>query len=87
MATIKLTAKRQATFPAEVCEQLGIRSGDSLEILPMRCKGETVWLLKPPARTPSSWIGSLRKYASGKPWTREEHGDAAGRLMAAESNR
>ncbi len=28
MATIKLTAKRQATFPIEVCEALGVQSGE-----------------------------------------------------------
>jgi bifunctional DNA-binding transcriptional regulator/antitoxin component of YhaV-PrlF toxin-antitoxin module len=85
MATIKLTAKRQATFPAEVCKELGVTSGDSLEILPLRYKNETVWVLKPPTR--ATWIGSLGKYARGakRPWTREEHGDATGRAMAGES--
>jgi hypothetical protein len=87
MATIKLTAKRQATFSAEVCRELGVTSGDSLEILPLRYKNETVWVLKPPVK--ARWIGSLGKYArdAKPPWTREEHGDAAGRALAGESGK
>lgn len=89
MATIKLTAKRQATLPAEVCKDLGINSGDSLELLPLRHKNETVWILKPTAKAKSQWIGLLSKYAgtTKRPWTREEHGDAVGRAMAEKSQK
>lgn len=89
MATIKLTAKRQATFPVEVCKQLGVTCGDSLEILPLQLDNETVWVLKPPARATSPWIGSLRKYAGNakRPWNREEHGDSIGRAIARDSEK
>jgi len=89
MATIKLTAKRQATFPIEVCKELGVTSGDTLEILPLSHNNQKVWALKPVVKSKSPWIGSLRKYAGGtkRPWTREEHGDASGRAMAEESGK
>ncbi len=89
MATIKLTTKRQATLPVEVCKALGITSGDSLELLPLLYKNEKIWALKPLLKTKSSWIGSLKRYAgkAKRPWTREEHGDLAGRALSAESGK
>ena len=88
MATIKLTAKRQATFPTEVCRELGVGIGDSLEIKSVRHENQTVWVLTPVIKKKSQWIGSLSKYAKKvKPWTREEHGSAAARAMAEESGK
>lgn len=89
MATIKLTSKRQATLPVAVCKDLGVTSGDSLELLPLRHKNEIVWALKPVAKVKSRWIGSLSQYAgkSKRPWSREEHGDLTGRAMAQESEK
>ncbi|HRJ71138.1 MAG TPA: AbrB/MazE/SpoVT family DNA-binding domain-containing protein [Terrimicrobiaceae bacterium] len=89
MATIKLTAKRQATLPVEVCKALGITRGDSLELLPLLYKNEKVWALKPVVKAKSSWVGSLSRYAAQakRPWTREEHGDLTGRAMSAESGK
>jgi bifunctional DNA-binding transcriptional regulator/antitoxin component of YhaV-PrlF toxin-antitoxin module len=86
---IKLTSKRQATFPAEVCKQLGIDDGDTLELQPLRYKRETVWVLKPIARLNRPWIGCLRKYAkkANRPWTREEHEEGIGRAWAKESGK
>jgi len=89
MAAIKLTAKRQATFPVEVCNELGVTSGDTLELLPLRHNNQKVWVLKPAVKSKSAWIGSLSKYATKarKPWTREEQGDLAGRALAGESGK
>lgn len=42
---ITLTSKRQATFPAKVCESMKIRPGSRLEILPGSQSGE--WLIRP----------------------------------------
>lgn len=86
MATIKLTAKRQATLPVEVCNELGITSGDTLELLPLRHNNQKVWALKPVVKSKSPWIGSLNKYAAKtrKPWTREDQGELAGRAMVRE---
>jgi len=87
MATIKLTAKRQATLPVEVCRDLGVTSGDFLELLPLQYENRMVWALRPVAKLKSPWIGSLSKYArkAKRPWIREEQGDLTGRAMAPES--
>ena len=42
---ITLTSKRQATFPAEVCEAMGIQPGVRLEILPGTQPDE--WIIRP----------------------------------------
>ena len=64
MGTIKLTSKRQVTFPAEVCKNLGIEPGDELELIPAVGKdGERVWQLKKAGQTPErEWLGSLNEY-------------------------
>lgn len=87
MTTIKLTAKRQATLPVEICKELGVTSGDSLELLPLRHNNQKVWAIKPVVKAKSKWIGSLSKYAGKerKPWSREEHGILAEQLWARES--
>lgn len=62
MATLqlKLTTKRQATFPVETCHALGIQPGDTLEMESRELEGETVWILKPRPALDFSWIGSLK---------------------------
>ena len=63
MSKIKLTAKRQATFPSKVCNELGVAPGDELELRPAKVGGENVWVLKPASKPRSKWIGSLKRYA------------------------
>ena len=89
MASIKLTAKRQATFPVEVCRQLGVQAGDTLELEAIRHRSETVWVLKAAGGRSPSWLGRLKKYAgnSTEPWSRERHGEATARAMAEESGK
>lgn len=65
MKAITLTAKRQATLPVEVCEDLGVKPGDKLELERRNLEGETVWVLKAPGRD-WSWLGAARRYAEGK---------------------
>ena len=70
MPKIKLTAKRQATFPSKVCQELGVAPGDQLELKPAKLSGENVWVLKPVLKPRSKWIGALKRYAinaSGDP--------------------
>lgn len=62
--TIKLTAKRQATFPVEVCSQLGLKSGDELELVPRIENGEQQWLLRKSNAPQRAWVGSLNRYAA-----------------------
>jgi AbrB family looped-hinge helix DNA binding protein len=58
MPTIKLTSKRQATLPKDVCEHLHLREGDEIELEPRVLDGETVWVLRPKT-VDWSWIGSV----------------------------
>ena len=58
MATITLTAKRQATLPKEVCEELHIEPGDRLNIERQVIDGESVWVLRP-GKVDWSWMGSV----------------------------
>ncbi len=88
MPTIKITAKRQATFPSEVCDALGVKPGDSIALEEQVRKGERIWVLKPVREAKHSWLFSLSKYArkSSRPWSRESDGDAAARAWAEESD-
>lgn len=59
MTMLTLTSKRQATFPKETCESLGLKPGDVIELKPRNEGGTKVWVLRPqPART-REWIGCL----------------------------
>ena len=57
---LKLTTKRQATFPVATCRALGIQPGDTLEMELRDVEGETVWILRPRPALDFSWIGSLK---------------------------
>ena len=57
MSTMTLTAKRQATLPRELCEELGIHPGDQIDIERAVVDGQPVWLMKP-HRIDWSWIGA-----------------------------
>lgn len=59
MPTISLTSKRQATFPARLCEDLNLKPGDLIEVEPAELSGERVWVLRR-CRTPARpWLGCL----------------------------
>ena len=65
MTTIKMTSKRQATFPTELCEDMGISPGDELVVEHKLINGELVWVLKPRGDK-LEWMGALKKYAQNK---------------------
>jgi bifunctional DNA-binding transcriptional regulator/antitoxin component of YhaV-PrlF toxin-antitoxin module len=62
-ATVKLTSKRQATFPAELCEEMGLIPGDELELIPRAEGGERYWILQKRKSPDRPWFGSLKAYA------------------------
>jgi bifunctional DNA-binding transcriptional regulator/antitoxin component of YhaV-PrlF toxin-antitoxin module len=66
MMRIRLTAKRQATLPRQLCDELKVRAGDSLLVDARMVKGERVWLLKPAHEVETPWFARLGRYASGK---------------------
>lgn len=89
MTTIKLTAKRRATFPVAVCDALGVKPGDRISLEEQTQGGERVWLLKPIRVSKRPWLFSLAKYAknAAQPWTRERDGETTARVWARECSR
>lgn len=63
MTTLTLTSKRQATFPKETCESLGLRPGDVIELESRIEAGTKVWVLRPRPSRPRAWVGCLGKHA------------------------
>ena len=67
MTAIKITSKRQATFPAELCGDLGIEPGDQVMLEALLIDGKKVWTIQPVKHEiVDEWFGSLSKYAKGK---------------------
>src|SRR5436309_2940254 len=65
MRTVAITAKRQATLPAVLCEELGVGPGERIILERRVIDGETVWILR--GRKPDwSWVGAARRYGEGK---------------------
>ena len=65
MHVMTVTAKRQATLPAALCEELGLAPGAKVGVERRLVGKETVWVLRGPGPD-WSWVGSLRRYAKGK---------------------
>jgi bifunctional DNA-binding transcriptional regulator/antitoxin component of YhaV-PrlF toxin-antitoxin module len=63
MTTLTLTSKRQATFPKETCESLGLKPGDVIELESRIEEGAKVWVLRPRSSRTRSWVGSLGQVA------------------------
>ena len=57
MAAIKLTAKRQATLPRDLCEELDVHPGDEIALERRVLGGETLWIMRP-RKVDWSWIGA-----------------------------
>jgi AbrB family looped-hinge helix DNA binding protein len=66
MTAIKITAKRQATLPKKLCEEMNLQPGDALIVDSRIVDGEKVWVIKPAAEVETPWFGTLRHYAEGK---------------------
>ena len=59
MTTLTLTSKRQATFPKETCEALGLKPGDVVGLEQRDEGGTQVWVLRPQPTRPRAWVGCL----------------------------
>ncbi len=65
MREIRITAKRQATLPAALCEELGVGPGDTLNVERRIIDGEPLWVLR--AHRPDwSWVGAAHRYGQDK---------------------
>ena len=65
-ARLKLTAKRQATLPRKLCQELNVEPGDAIEVERRAIDGKAVWCLKPVAEPDLSWMGRFKAKARGK---------------------
>jgi len=65
--TLKLTSKRQATFPVALCEELGVCPGDELKLERQILNGEATWVIQAKEKPGTPWFGALRDYATDKP--------------------
>ncbi len=81
MADIKITSKRQATLPAELCTDLGLHPGDRVHIEKRIIDGKRAWVLVPKT-SGKGWFGSLRRYARGKRHDMEKIRKAIGKAVA-----
>ena len=63
MPTLTLTAKRQATFPVETCDALGLKPGDVVDLEPRDENGDRLWLLRARPARRRAWVGSLKRAA------------------------
>ena len=66
MKTIRLTSKRQATFPRELCEEMNLEPGDAILVGAKVEDGERVWILRPAKDAHRGWFAALHRYAEGK---------------------
>ncbi|MCD6585908.1 MAG: AbrB/MazE/SpoVT family DNA-binding domain-containing protein [Desulfobacteraceae bacterium] len=64
--TIKLTSKRQVTFPVQLCRELGVKAGEELILERKKIEGTTAWIIKPKKHVGTKWFGGLKKYIHGK---------------------
>ena len=64
--TIKLTSKRQVTFPVRVCKELRLKAGDELILERRKIEGDAAWIIKPKRHVNTKWFGGLKKYAHYK---------------------
>ena len=54
--TVRLTSKRQATLPVQLCEELGVKPGDEIILERQKTTDEITWLLKPKKKIQSRWF-------------------------------
>jgi len=64
--TVRITSKRQATFPAQLCKELGVGPGDDLLLERIKIGDAITWTLKPKKNRHSGWFAGLHKYAVNK---------------------
>ena len=79
MQALKMTSKRQVTFPVKVCEELKIRIGESILIDKREIDGSPAWVLMPTKQEDKVWFGAFKEYAKGKSDELSDIRDSIGR--------
>ncbi len=65
MSKIKITSKRQATLPVDLCREMGIKPGDEISVEKRIVEGQRLWTLSPKSQS-YDWFGSLKAFAQNK---------------------
>jgi bifunctional DNA-binding transcriptional regulator/antitoxin component of YhaV-PrlF toxin-antitoxin module len=65
MRAMTITSKRQATLPVALCQELGLRPGEKVDLDRRVIDGETVWVLRG-RRLDWLWFGAARRYGKAK---------------------
>ncbi len=66
MQALKMTTKRQVTFPVKTCEELNIKPGESIMLEKRKIDGAPAWVLLPSKQVNTQWFGAFKNYAEGK---------------------
>jgi AbrB family looped-hinge helix DNA binding protein len=66
MLKLKVTSKRQVTFPRKICDTLGIQEGDEIMLQQRLEEGREVWQLVPQKANNRPWLGMLNTYGQKK---------------------
>jgi AbrB family looped-hinge helix DNA binding protein len=86
MADVTITSKRQATLPAELCEELGVKPGDRLRVERRVVDGEPLWVVT--GKKPDwSFFGAARRYGKGKSHRLADIEVSIGKAWAADGDR
>jgi len=76
---LKMTSKRQVTFPVSVCQELSMKVGQEIYLEKRKVEGETAWVIRPHIRSENKWYGALRRYADEKQHDMEDIRASIGR--------
>mgnify|MGYP001327721884 CR=1 FL=1 len=66
MLKLKVSTGRRVTLPKQLCESLEISPGDILQLQRVIKDEREFWRLTRERKPERPWLGSLRKYATGK---------------------
>lgn len=64
MPKLTLTSKRQATFPLETCNSLGLKPGDVVELEARDDADGRIWVLRPRPARARPWVGCLEAFGA-----------------------
>ena len=83
--TIKLTAKRQLTFSKELCEEMHLKPGDTIQLDKCHVNGAVVFCMIPKREdNRHEWVGSLKTYTKGKSHNMEDIRRSIGNAIGRE---
>jgi len=80
-ATIKLTSKRQATFPAKLCDEMGLGPGSKLVVSRHVIDGSPAWVIQNSDAVVMPWLGALKEITADKSDDMDDVRESIGRSI------